>query len=129
MSTSRRRAALERIAHSEDPQVTTHDRALELLSELDRREPSKPQTRPTDEELEEEQRKLERTFELACELGLFQPLIEARASRIAAERLPDAQLVTIPGEDHVSAFARRDKVLPHVTAFLDRVSEIAAAAA
>ncbi len=42
-------------------------------------------------------------------------------SRIAADRLPDATLAVIAGENHLSTIARVDNVLPHVLAFLARV--------
>ena len=45
-----------------------------------------------------------------------------RDSRLAAGRLPNATLAVIPGEDHVSTIVRADKVLPHVLAFLARVT-------
>lgn len=43
-------------------------------------------------------------------------------SHIAAVRLPGATLTIIPGENHTSTIARADKVLPHVLAFLARVT-------
>lgn len=50
-------------------------------------------------------------------------------SRIAAERLPNATLVVIPGENHGSTIIRADKVLPHVLRFLDEVCNERAQAA
>jgi pimeloyl-ACP methyl ester carboxylesterase len=44
-------------------------------------------------------------------------------SHRAAGLLPAVAFAVIPDEDHASTLLRRDKVLPHVTAFLDRVAQ------
>ena len=44
-------------------------------------------------------------------------------SHRAAGLLPDVTFAVIPGEDHASTLLRPDKVLPHVTAFLERVTQ------
>jgi pimeloyl-ACP methyl ester carboxylesterase len=44
-------------------------------------------------------------------------------SHAAAGQLPDVTFAVIPGEDHRSTILRRDTVLPHVTAFLERVAQ------
>ncbi len=52
-----------------------------------------------------------------------------RDSRIAAERLPNATLIAIPGENHGSTVIRADKVLPHILRFLDDMTNDHAQAA
>lgn len=50
------------------------------------------------------------------------------ASLVAADRMPAAELVTIPGEHHLSTLAKIEKVLPHVVPFLRDARTLAAPA-
>jgi hypothetical protein len=42
---------------------------------------------------------------------------------LAADNLPDATLVTVPGLDHALGYMLSDKMLPHITEFLAEVSQ------
>ena len=44
-------------------------------------------------------------------------------AREAAERLPNATVVSLPGLDHLQGYTRSDLVLPHIKNFLARVSQ------
>jgi pimeloyl-ACP methyl ester carboxylesterase len=41
----------------------------------------------------------------------------------AAAKMPNATVVTLEGLNHAQAMRRSDLILPHVEAFLDRVSQ------
>lgn len=43
--------------------------------------------------------------------------------KTAADRMPHAELVTIPGGSHLSTLFQTDEILPHVTSFLSGVAE------
>jgi pimeloyl-ACP methyl ester carboxylesterase len=45
-----------------------------------------------------------------------------RDARLTAGQLPDATLIIIPVENHATTIVRPDKVLPHILAFLARVT-------
>jgi hypothetical protein len=90
MDTSSRRAFLQAVVEAEDSSTRDRLKAAELLAELDRYEAERPQREP--EPIEDPVEKIQRTFELAVEHGLFDVLpqyrerVEREAERIIEER-------------------------------------------